>query len=265
MLREWTLALVALGVAVTPGAMPSPAAAGRPDPRAGGETWAPRFPGDAVRLVTNEYAYWNPDHADAVIAPDWLMTSGSLFARRGHGWSGKPDGGSPDAASRSATGSAVFRLHTRRDGYENVRVSFRLRVTRLVSTRRTPAVAWDGVHVWLRYRSQRHLYVASVFRRDGTVLVKRKTPGGPNNGGTYETLGDVAENPITMRRWHRVVVSARTIGDRVRLSIAIDGRLVDAVDDRGTSAGEPILGPGAVGIRGDNAEFSFADLRVTRL
>jgi hypothetical protein len=32
-------------------------------------------------LITNEYAYWNPTHSDAVISPDWEMTSGSPFAR----------------------------------------------------------------------------------------------------------------------------------------------------------------------------------------
>jgi hypothetical protein len=40
-------------------------------------------------LLTNEYRYWN--HLPSR-DPRWQMTSGSLFARGGRGWTGHPDG-----------------------------------------------------------------------------------------------------------------------------------------------------------------------------
>src|SRR5437762_3088405 len=35
------------------------------------------------RLLTNEFAYWNPDRPGAVQHSVWEMTSGSLFVRNG--------------------------------------------------------------------------------------------------------------------------------------------------------------------------------------
>jgi hypothetical protein len=40
-------------------------------------------------LLTNEYRYWN--HLPSR-DPGWQITSGSLFARGGRGWTGHPDG-----------------------------------------------------------------------------------------------------------------------------------------------------------------------------
>jgi hypothetical protein len=33
------------------------------------------FTANPTRLVTNEYAYWNPSAPDAIKSPDWEMTS----------------------------------------------------------------------------------------------------------------------------------------------------------------------------------------------
>ncbi|HZO05277.1 MAG TPA: hypothetical protein VFB52_02745, partial [Solirubrobacterales bacterium] len=64
-------------------------------------------------LITNEYATWNPNSSQAVKSADWQMTSGSLFAKGGAGWTGVPDGCSSASASGSpCTASAVFRLNT---------------------------------------------------------------------------------------------------------------------------------------------------------
>jgi hypothetical protein len=75
-------------------------------------------------LVTNEWAFRHPDDRDAVVSPDWYMTSGSLFTSGKAGWSGVPDRRAPDAASADGTGSAVFRLVTHRRDFGNVAVSF---------------------------------------------------------------------------------------------------------------------------------------------
>src|SRR5918992_4332556 len=64
-------------------------------------------------LITNEYAYWNSSKP-AVRSKAWRVTSGSLFAKRGHAWTGAPDDRRPNAASTNGTGSNVFRATTRR-------------------------------------------------------------------------------------------------------------------------------------------------------
>jgi hypothetical protein len=99
-------------------------------------------------LITNEYAHWNPSSSSAKRSTYWDMTSGSLFAKDGRGWTGRPDdcsGSSPNALSSNCTNSAIFRLNTKNFGYGNVKVSFKLYQNGLTSTRKTPAVAWDGV------------------------------------------------------------------------------------------------------------------------
>src|SRR5438552_719837 len=51
--------------------------------------------GGPDRLLTNEYAHANPDDGTAVRSSDWDVTSGSLFASDGAGWTGTPDAASP--------------------------------------------------------------------------------------------------------------------------------------------------------------------------
>jgi len=214
-------------------------------------------------LVTNEYAYWNPRSAAALHSPVWELTSGSLFARGGAGWSGAPDGASPDATSSNGTGSAVFRLTTKHAGFGDVTVGFRLRNLRLVATGRTAAVAWDGVHVLLRYRSQAELYAVSVNRRDHTAVIKKKLPGGPTNGGTYHTLAATAHR-VPYGAWQRVAAAALTNPDgSVTITLRAGGQELLRATDRGVG-GPPITRPGKVGLRGDNCEFQFDDLTISR-
>jgi hypothetical protein len=167
-------------------------------------------------LITNEHASWSPSDPAAVVSGTWRVTSGSLFADGNNAWTGVPDDRQPDAGSAHGTGSAVFRLVTRRTDLGDVQVSLRLRNLGLVSTARTPPAAWDGVHLFLRYQSQYQLYYASVNRRDATVLVKKKCPGGSENGGTYYLLGSpVGDQPIRFGAWQRLAASVRTNLDGV--------------------------------------------------
>lgn len=216
-------------------------------------------------LITNEFAHWNPARAEAVASTAWEMTSGSLFRRDGTAWSGLPDDRTPNARSSDGTHSAVFRLVTRRRGFGDVAVSFRLRNDGLSSTGETPPVAWDGVHVFLRYQSQYELYYASVNRRDDRVVIKKKCRGGPSNGGTYYPLAASASRPVPYRRWQTVRATVRTLADRsVAITLAADGHRVAAAVDRGVGCAA-ITHPGGVGIRGDNADFRFDDFSVTGL
>lgn len=210
-------------------------------------------------LVTNEYAYWNPSRGVAT-SPTWELNSGSLFRRSGAGWTGVPDGDAPDAASIQHTGSVVFRMMSKRVALGNVRVRARIRVDSLVTTSRTPARDWDGVHLWLRYQSEESLYIVSVARRDGAAVIKKKCAGGTSNGGTYVQIGPTGHLPIAPGAWQGVEATATTTpAGTVQITATRAGRLlVSGVDD-----GEgcpPITAAGRVGIRGDNAEFGLDDV-----
>lgn len=214
------------------------------------------------RLVTNEYAHWNPHAPDARRSPDWDVTSGSLFVRDGAGWSGPPDRAVPDARSSTGTGSSVFRMNTRRADFGDVRVTLRVRVLRLVpGGGRAPTEPTDGVHLMLRRQDQTELYVASLARRDGLLVVKKKLTGGTENGGTYTTLGQV-RHPFRPGAWQsfdvRITSNGRSL---VTIAVRQGGReLLEAVDDG--RHGPPIVRPGSIGLRADNCEFAFADLRA---
>jgi hypothetical protein len=214
------------------------------------------------RLITNERAYFSPHAPGIRTSPDWIVTSGSLFSDNGAGWTGVPDDVSPNVTSSNGTDSAVFRAVTRRADFLNVTVSFQLRISELVATKRTPAIPYDGVHVFLRYQSDRYLYVVSVYRRDGVVAVKEKVPGGPINGGTYFTLAQ-ARYRMAMQQWIPVSVTVRTLSNNaVRFTVTISGhQVLTSTDERRSVA--PILAPGRVGLRGDNCEFFFRDFTVT--
>jgi hypothetical protein len=199
--------------------------------------------------------------ADASTDDDvWEVTSGTLLARVGAGWSGEPDDG-----EGGGTGSAVLRARTRADAFADVRVDLRLLVRRLVTTGRTPATGWDGAHVWLRHRSPQELYVASAFRRDGTVALKKKCDdGGPANGGTYHTLATAARR-LPTGEWAEVGATVRDRPDgAVELRLLLSGRVVLEAVDRGAGC-PPLRGAGAVGIRADNADLLLDDLTVRSL
>ena len=214
-------------------------------------------------LVTNEWAHYNPSAADGIHSPQWEMTSGSLFARDGNGWSGAIDSGTPDRLSRDATDSAVFRLVSTQ-AFDNYSVTFSYRLLRFTTTPRTPAHAWDGLHLWLRYQSAQKLYFASFDRRDGHVVIGKKVPGGSANGGRYEHLSASPKVKLAPHAWHNLHAAIETTGGTVTIRLLLDGKLVArAVDRDGRDA--PIIRPGRVGIRADNSEFEFRRFEVRTL
>jgi hypothetical protein len=212
-------------------------------------------------LVTNEYAYHNSGDPHALRSSQWVATSGSLFASGGAGWSGIPDGRAPDSTSSNATDSSVFRLRTRADHFENVAVAFELRIARLVTTPRTPAQAYDGVHVWLRYQTPNWLYFASVSRRDNVIVIGKKLPAA--TGGVYTDLVRVPGHAFPRDRWESVRVTIQSVGGKeVVIRVFVAGKLLARTVDTGHPS-SAIRRPGRVGIRGDNAEFEFRDFKVS--
>ena len=219
-------------------------------------------------LVTNEYAYKNPTRPDAVKSATWEVTSGSLFVKNKAGWSGIPDRVSPNATSANGTDSAVFRLTTKRANFGNVAVSFKLRNEGLSSTTKTPPKDWDGVHIFLRYQSERSLYVASINRRDNTATIKKKVPmppascPEPSNGGCYYDLAKVVSHSVPYGAWQSVRATVKNSADgSVTINLYAGHTLLLTATDNGIG-GSPITAPGKVGIRGDNCQFSFDNFTV---
>ncbi|MBV9852140.1 MAG: hypothetical protein JO250_20940 [Armatimonadetes bacterium] len=247
-------ALYALGAAGLSGALPAHAQA---------VLLSDDFNGRPDGLITNEFAYFNPTAPGARHDGIWEMTSGSFFARGGLGYSGVPDTAAPNAASSNGTDSAVFRLDTIRRDFGDVAVDFDLNNRALYNNTGQPPDAGDGVTVWLRYYSQYTLYAIKVNRRDGGIDLKKKTPPGPSNGGTYYTLAHTTY-AVPYGAWQHVRAAVRNNADgSVGLWLWINGRLVLTATDDGTYGGPPLRQPGGVGLRGDNCEFYVDNFAVT--
>jgi hypothetical protein len=223
---------------------------------------APAFPATNA-LVTNEYAYYNPTATNAVRSPDWRVTSGSLFSRDSTGWSGIPDDREPNATSSTGTNSAIFRAITPKLSTADAVVRTRLRINRMTSTASTPQVAWDGVHLFLRYQSEYSLYYASVARRDGHVVLKKKCVGGSSNGGTYYTLAERSGFGVPLGTWMDVGATVKNNADgSVNLTLQRGGQTILSAVDRGVGC-SAIRGAGSLGLRGDNSDFQFAGFQAT--
>lgn len=212
------------------------------------------------KLITNEFAYWNPRYRGVALSDVWNMTSGSLFLDQDRYWTGKIDYSIPNIDSSNGTNSAIFRLVTKDTSFENFTLSFNLDPVSMTETTETPAVEWDGVHVFLRYQSQYNLYYASIYRRDGLVVIKKKCKGGPSNGGEYYHLSDA----IRIATPKNIKVSVIDLPDSsVQIQIMDGEKVLLTGLDKGI--GCPVISsPGAVGIRGDNTEFYFSDFNVVK-
>jgi hypothetical protein len=151
---------------------------------------------------------------------------------------------------------------SRRADLGDVSLALRVRNRGLTQTARTPARATDGLHLMLRYRSEAETYYVSVQRRDGHATIKRKSPGGPSNGGTYVTLADTTVGPLRAGRAQRVRASATNVAEGVALVLWIDGRRVLSATDRGQGPGRPLRAPGRIGVRADNDDVQFDDVVV---
>lgn len=226
------------------------------------------FAGKPDGLLTSEYANWNPTDTKAKRSPDFEMDSGSLFIKGGFGYTGPLEEGKVDINSE-ITNSRVFRLVTTRRDFVNVSVKTGLVINAQSFSLKWPAVAWDGVHIFLRYKSEQDLYYASICRRDGTCIVKKKRAGGPRpeNGGTYTELSSYKPRTWKINTLQNIEASIKNTREGfVLIRVSVDGlEIINVVDNGkiGTIAGapgnwgEPITTPGGIGLRGDNSEFTF--------
>jgi hypothetical protein len=215
------------------------------------------------RLLTNELSYWAPGSPGTRQSSLWQVTSGSLFVDHGTGWTGVPDDRRADSTSSQGTHSAVFRATSRRADFGAISVQFELNNQGLISTGTTPPRGWDGVHIFLRFKSETQLYAVSIDRRDDTVVVKKKIDGGDTNGGTYHTLGQAAHRVrYSMWRHIKTTIVDDAVG-HVVIRLYENSRLVLRVVDDGRH-GAPVK-EGRVGLRGDNCNLKFRDFVVTQL
>lgn len=234
-------------------------------------------------LTTNEYAHWN---SDGILSPDWDMTSGTLFRQSNTGWTGLPD--SPDAPNKFSsdrTNSDVFRLTTLRSFAGNIKVSLALKNNNIQNPNCGASnTCWHGVHIWLRHLTQYDIYYVSVNRADNKVVIKRKVPCGPSNGGFYKELAQVTR-AWTTGTWQHFSATIKTNGDGSVTIKVYDAAVnpnspfLQATDGGGTNTSwttgcvtpgsyptsqyPPITDAGSVGVRGDFVNFNIDDFRVS--
>lgn len=191
----------------------------------------------------------------------WMATSGTLFVRDGMLWSGVPDPGPPSRA-KGRTGSAVLRAVSQHTGLGDVTIHVQIRLDGLTSSQAVPAQAWDGVHLFLHYHDSDNLYAVDLFRRDGSLTIKRKTSqrsGAATGPGTYTTLASTSvQQPPG---WHDFEASIADRRHGVSITLSMDGERIMTTFDRSP---ERLAAPGRVGLRGDNAEFDIRRFTVHR-
>ncbi len=213
----------------------------------------------ADELITNEYAHWNPSDPARVESAVWDMTSGSLFRRDNAGWTGTPDGIDPNATSSNGNNSNVFRMHTRRDDMKDIRIYVKVRNNGIGAG---TGAATDGIHIWFRYIDETMLYVASINRRDNTLVIKKKLTGGPSpeNGGTYYTLASTAY-VYPVGTWQEFVITVNGTSSPV-ITVSKDGSTLLTVTDTTGTGGAVISAPGSIGIRGDYTDMDIDYVEV---
>jgi hypothetical protein len=229
----------------------------------------PRGPNN---LIANEHALWNPLDVLRVRSPDWQMTSGSFFSQDGVGWTGVPDDVAPDRYSIRSTGSSVFRMRTTRSDFPDNLQSVEARINSFSSAPSRPAVPWDGVVLWPRYKTEFNLYFAYILRKDGKVAITKKCPGGdpngPNyyNGGTYYALSEeIYHAPTVLGDWYQLATSAQDNADgSVTITLYRGGDVAAQATDTGVGC-TPIHAPTRLGLRADNVDANFSEYRVTAL
>jgi hypothetical protein len=196
----------------------------------------------------------------------WSVTSGSLFANGGAGWTGVPDAIAPNATSSNGNHSAVFRLVTQPYNFGNVSVSFSLLNQGMTSTAATPPLSQDGVHIFLRHVSQYNVYYASINRRDNKAIIKKKVPGGISNNGTYYDLSPAVPYTVPYNTWQEITANVKNnIDGSVTIQLYSNGNLIVSAVDNGTLGGAPITVAGNVGLRADNDNIKFKNFVVTGL
>jgi hypothetical protein len=209
------------------------------------------------RVITNHHAYYSPDYVDAHRSSKWEVESGCALRDGNRLWSGEPMTGLPNRDCSNTTGSAVFRMWTKRSDFGDVAVSFGLRNEGFVPD----GPSWDGVKIYLRRQDGDNFYVAEVNRREGNVIIQRKCDG------RYALLDGErsAATPPRVGEWEEVGGTAVNLSDdAVRIQVVRDGGVVlEAIDPSGSC--DVLRRPGRIGIRGDRTEFYVDGVEVRGL
>jgi hypothetical protein len=208
-------------------------------------------------VITNHHAYHEPDDVDAHRSPRWEVESGCALQDGNRLWTGEPTTNLPNRDCTNGTGSAVFRMWTKRTDFEDVAVSFGLRNNGF-----TPeGESWDGVKIYLRRQDGDNFYTAEVNRREGNVIVQRKCDG------EYELLGGgrAAATPARVWEWEDVGGTVVNLSDdEVRVQVIREGEVVlEAIDPAGSC--DALRAPGRIGVRGDRTEFYVDGIEVRGL
>ena len=103
----------------------------------------------------------------------WEVESGCALQDGNRLWTGVPTFNEPNRECSNGTGSAVFRMWTKRSDFDDVAVPFGLRNDGYLPT----GESWDGVKIYLRRQDGDNFYTAEVNRREGNVIVQRKCDG----------------------------------------------------------------------------------------
>lgn len=261
------LMLAPIGAADARKRAPAPAPAPTPAP-AGTVLFSDQFTG-TDGLITNGYAYWKSWDTTAIRDANWAVESGSMFRLSSTAWTGVPDNvWGMDRLSSNGTGSQIFRAWTKRKDFTSVRADFDLKNNGYTAgSPDRPAVAWDGIKVWLHHTYDLYGYALEVNRRQGNVIIQKKVAAGNADGYQYHILcntpWDTNPNPARIGTWERVGAVARNNADgSVTLQVLRNGAVALQCVDTGSVGGAP-LRSGDIGIRGDNTNFQFDNVTVT--
>jgi hypothetical protein len=208
-------------------------------------------------IITNHYAYYAPPYVDAYRSPTWEVQSGCALQDGNRLWTGAPTANEPNRECSNGTGSAVFRMWTKRSDFGDVDVSLGLRNDGFTREGET----WDGVKIYLRRQDGDNFYTAEVNRREGNVIIQRKCDG------RYALLDGVrsAATPARVGKWENVGGTVVNLPhDEVRIQVVRGGDVVlEATDEAG--ACDALRRPGRVGVRGDRTEFYVDGIDVRGL
>jgi hypothetical protein len=208
-------------------------------------------------VITNHHAYFSPSYEDAHRSPDWEMESGCALRDGNRLWTGIPTTNEPNKECSNGSGSAYFRLWTKRRDFQDVAVSFNLHVNRYM----TRGESWDGVKIYLRRQDGDNFYTAELNRREGNVIIQRKCDG------RYSLLGGVRNEatPVKAGEWEYVAGTVVNLpDDEVRVQVVRgDDVVLEATDSAGSC--DVLRRPGRIGIRGDRTDFFADELEVRGL
>lgn len=219
-------------------------------------------------LITNEFNFWNP--SQGVNSTFWDLNSGSFFFSSGTGWTGDPDSlyNGSDFYSETWNNSNTFRALTDRHDWTDIELS--AQVKNMGFSGGVPNQDYYGIFFFVGYLNEQELYYVSFNRSDDNIVIKRKIPPGPDNGGTYYELTAYTPRAVTYESFQNIRISKVATGSTtVTIRLYMENQLVLTGVDNGIvhngSLKLPITSGGSVGIRSDYHEFFVDDYRIRNL